>query len=125
MCNIIYGLVSNAYDKRLKVYDAIRSFIDDLLQRGTTDGETLMEMLRETRHAKFLFPVDDDLGGYIDLLYRKGLDLEYKEKELCSESRPCSKERNEKLAEDSYGLKNWFRAQFDTVDSKFRKHLQL
>ena len=75
----------NVYDKRLRVYDAIRGFISDLLRRGTTDDEKLMEMLRETKHAKFLFPVDDDLGGYIDLLYHKGLDLEYKEKELSSE----------------------------------------
>ena len=115
----------NVYDKRLKVYDAIISFIGGSLALGTTDNEKLTEMLRETRHAKFLFPVDEDLKGYIDTLYRKGLDLEYKEKEIHAEPKVRTRERLEKLLEESSKLKDWFNSQYDTVDKKFGKYLQL
>ncbi|UCG54624.1 MAG: hypothetical protein JSV32_08635 [Dehalococcoidia bacterium] len=113
------------YDRRLKVYDAISRFISETLQYGTTDNEKLIDMLRETKHAKFLFPKDDDIKEYIDLLYQKGLDLEYKEKELNSESKVCTQERREQLVEESRKLKDWIKSQFDTVDKKFGKHLQL
>ena len=113
------------YDRRLKVYDAISRFISETLQYGTTNFERLNEMLRETKHAKFLFSKDDDIKEYIGLVYQKGLDLEYKEKELNSESKSCSKDRREQLTEKSSKLKDWFRSQFDTVDTKFRNYLQL
>jgi hypothetical protein len=114
-----------AYDRRLKVYDSINRFIAEILQRGTTDDQRLIEMIRETKHAKFLFPRDDDLTGYIDLLYQTGLDLEYKEEEIRRDSQVCTKKRREKLIEESRKLKDWFKSQFDVVDTKFRKHLQL
>jgi hypothetical protein len=114
-----------AYDRRLKVYDAITRFIAETLQYGTTNNERLIEMLRETKHAKFLFPKDDDIKEYIDLLYQKGLDLEYKEKALNSESKVCTKERREQLIEESRKLKDWIKSQFNTVNIKFKKYLQL
>ena len=61
-----------SYDRRLKVYDAIKRFIAELRQSGTTDNEKLIGMLRETKHAKFLFNEGDDIEKYIDLLYTKG-----------------------------------------------------
>ena len=114
-----------AYDRRLKVYDAITRFVAEIKLFGTTNNEKLIDLLRETKHAKFLFGKDDDIKEYIDLLYQKGLNLEYKEKEIWSESRVCGNEQKEKLIEESRALKDWFTAQFDTVDVKFRKHLQL
>jgi|GEM_PF-2004196 len=115
----------NVYDKRLKVYDAIKSFIGGSLALGTTDDDKLTEMLNETRHAKFLFPVDEDIKGYIDTLYRKGLDLEYKEKEIRAEPQVCTRERLEKISEESSKLKDWFNSQYDIIDKKFGKYLQL
>jgi hypothetical protein len=114
-----------AYDRRLRVYDSINRFIAEILQRGTTDDERLTEMLRETKHAKFLLPVDDDLTGYIDSLYNKGLDLQYKEGEIRADRQVCTQERRERLIEESRVLKDWFKTQFEVVDTKFRKHLQL
>lgn len=114
-----------AYDRRLRVYDAITRFIAETMQCGTTNDERLIEMLRETKHAKFLFTKDDEIKEYIDLIYQKGVDLEYKEKELSGESNICTKERREQLVEKSSELKDWFRSQFDTVDTKFRNYLQL
>jgi hypothetical protein len=109
-----------AYDRRLKVYDTITRFIAETLQDGTTDNEKLIEMLRATKHAKFLFD-NDDIRGYIDLLYNKGLEYEYKEKEIWK----APIEAREKMANDIHEIRKWFRDQFDIVEAKFEKYLQL
>lgn len=99
-----------AYDRRLKVYDAISRFIAETLICGTTNNEKLMEMQRETKHAKFLFENDDDIKGYIDLLYEKGLDLEYKVKAVSGEfRREYTDEEWKKISKGMLELSNWFK----------------
>lgn len=113
-----------AYSKRLQVYDAIQSFIADIAIEGTTNNKLLVAMLRETKYARFLFEEEDDITGYIDNLYDKGLKLEYKDKALSS-SRGLSNEQKEKLVEEILDRKEWFRSQHKVIDSRFKKYLQL
>ncbi len=113
-----------AYPRRLQVYDAIHRFIADIAIEGTTNNEYLIEMLRETKYAKFLFDKKNDITGYVDNLYQKGLKLEYKDKEIRS-TRGLSSEQKEKLGEELLDLKRWFRSQPNVIDSKFKEYLQL
>jgi hypothetical protein len=114
-----------AYDRRLKVYDAIKKFIAEVQKYGTTDNEKLIEMLRETRHAKFLFAEDDDMEKYTTSLYLKGLDLEYKEKAISGKFGKNTEHHQNKLVKDAQEILDWFSAQFSIVDDKFKKYLQL
>ena len=114
-----------AYDRRLKVYDAISRFIAETLQEGTTDNEKLIEMLRETKHAKFLFDKNDGIRGYIDLLYEKGLECEYKERRIRGKFERVTRKAIEKTANDIHEIRGWFRNQLDTVETRFEKYLQL
>lgn len=115
----------DAYDRRLAVRDAIQAFISHIQIEGTTDNERLFAMLRETKHSKFLFDKQDEIQDYIDSLYKKGLDLEYKQKAVDSERKPLPNEKKEKLWAEIMKLKEWFTKQHDVVDSKFEKYLQL
>jgi hypothetical protein len=56
------------YPRRLEIYDSIQSFIAEVSQLATTNTERLVRMLRETRHADFLFD-DDDIVQYIQELH--------------------------------------------------------
>lgn len=111
------------YSRRLEILDATKKFIASIAREGTTDIEKLMEMLRETKHAKFLFKKNDKIVEYINTLYKKGLALEYKEKEI--DRNRLGAENREKLIQTSFELKDWFMKQFEVIDSKFEKYLQL
>ena len=114
-----------AYDRRLRIRDAIQIFISDIEIEGTTDDEHLIAMLRETKHARFLFNKRDGITSSIDSLYQKGLELEYKQKRVESERRPLSKEREEEMWKEILELKGWFTKQHTVIDSMFEKYLQL
>jgi len=111
------------YDRRLKTYDAIKKFIANIGIEGTTDNKELMAMLRETKHAHFLFSEDDKIVEYINTLYKKGVDLEYKEKGI--KNNHLKEENRKKLVLEAHELKSWFGKQYEVIDSKFDKYLQL
>ena len=48
---------------------------------GTATLESMMAMLRETRHAQFLFKGSDDISGFINDFYKKGIDLKFTRQE--------------------------------------------
>ena len=74
-----------AYDRRLRIRDAVQMFISDIEMEGTTDNEHLIAMLRETKHARFLFNKRDGISSYIDSLYQKGSEISYKQERVESE----------------------------------------
>lgn len=114
-----------AYDKRLKVYNAITRFIANIKCDSTTDNEKLMEMLRETKYAKFLFAKDDEIEEYLALLYQKGNDLEYKEKAISGKIGEYTEEKKKKLVKEADEIRDWLKDQYGVVDTKFQKYFQL
>ena len=78
--------------------------------------------MRQPPHARFLFE-DDDIPSFIEVLYRKGTELVYKERELNRETLP--QKQQEKLEQETSTLKKWFEDQHDVVDTKFNKYLHL
>ena len=110
-----------AYDRRVEIYGAIKRFISRILE-SPSDEEQLDIFLRQPPHARFLFE-DDDIPSFIEVLYRKGTELVYKERELNRETLP--QKQQEKLEQETSTLKKWFEDQHDVVDTKFNKYLHL
>jgi hypothetical protein len=70
-------LLIELFGRRVAVYDAMQRFVADTLSSGTTTPDSLVAMLRETRHAQFLFESSDDISGFIKHFYKQGVDLKY------------------------------------------------
>ena len=68
-------LRAELFDRRVAVYDAMKRFVSDIISSGTGEMKSLMEMLRETRHAQFLFKSSDDISGFIFHFYKQGVEL--------------------------------------------------
>ena len=58
-------LRAELFDRRIAVYDAMRRFVADITSSGTATLDSLVAMLRETRHAKFLFKSSDDFPALL------------------------------------------------------------
>lgn len=56
-----------AYDRRIKVYDTIKGLISTVMSQGSAEYPQLTEMLRETKHAIFLFD-EEEITNYIEQL---------------------------------------------------------
>ena len=113
-----------AYDRRIKIYDAIKMFISEIQTIGTTDDEKLTRLLQQTRQAIFLFE-DDQIPQYIKLLYQKGVDLEFIKNKLHNHMVSLSDLERMNLANRARELSEWFSAQHKVVEQKFDKYMRL
>ena len=118
------ALKIDAFERRSRVYDAIREYIGTVLEMGSTDQKIIKSFLVNTRHAEFLFK-DKEILKLIDTLFHKGLDLELNEKLLNSLDGPSSVEERKKLAEEHNILLKWFSDQLEVVKTIFREHLNI
>lgn len=57
--------------------------------------------------------------------YKKGLDLDYKERKLQDKFGPVIGEERETLSSEVLELHRWFAAQLTVVDEKFKPYLKL
>jgi hypothetical protein len=112
------------FDRRIAVYDAMKRFVADTMSSGTTTPDSLVAMLRETRHAQFLFKSSDDISGFIDHFYKQGVEL--KSAQQGHERIRNAQEEPERLRliQRQHDLLLWFGKQSDAVDDKFRPYLQ-
>jgi hypothetical protein len=110
------------YDRRLQVYNAVAEFLAHVTREGTTDRAQLITLLQKTRESHFLF--GSEVSAYITDLYKKGVDLEYYEKQLDHRNLPVGDERT-RLAHQQGELLKWIGNQFDVIQSMFAKTLSL
>lgn len=92
------------------------------MREGTTGRAQLITLLQKTRESHFLF--GSDVSAYITDLYKKGVDLEYYEKQLDHRNLPVGDERT-RLAHQQGELLKWIGKQFDVIQSMFAKTLSL
>ena len=119
----------DVYPKRLQIYDAITKCISIVIILSSPNNEILMNFIKETKHAKFLFKEKDEILHYLKELYTKGLNLEYKISELkqIDHGQRIIKdedERNEIINEISQ-LRQWFIKQNEIVDKKFSRYIKI
>ena len=113
-----------AYDRRLKIYNTIKTFIAEIQTYGTTTKDKSVNLLQETREAIFLFK-DKNISECIDNLYKRGVNLEYIQNRLNKNMRYLKDEERMKLATQSNELFEWFSSQHKIVDEMFDKYLGL
>ncbi len=118
-------LRAELFPRRVAVYDTMKRFVTDIVSSDTTTLDSLLAMLRETRHAQFLFKRSDDISGFIKHFYKQGLDLKFArqghERIRTSEKEP----ERLRLIQREHDLLLWFTEQDDAIDDKFRPYLQL
>lgn len=110
------------YDRRLALSNAVAEFIANVMQSGTADRAQLVTLLQKTRESFFLF--GKEVSDYITDMYKKGVDLEYYEKQLHHANLPVGGERT-RIAHQQAELLKWFGKQFDVIQSMFAKKLAL
>lgn len=57
---------------RMEIHDATRRFLSRVLEAAIVERTWLLDLMRETRHADYLF--GGEVRHHIDGLYKKGLD---------------------------------------------------
>jgi hypothetical protein len=105
-------------DRVLAIYDSIKSFIVEIQQNGTADNELLKRFLQETRHATVLFE-EPEIVEYINMLYRKGVELDYVDKAISKTEGPDM----DRILEKRENLFEWFCGQHDVAEDLFRPYL--
>lgn len=111
------------FDRRLAVYDALRSFLGKIFRDGRTSYEDCLTLLRSTTQADFLF--GPEIPSYIEGLYQKGIELKSLADQLHGDDRlPVGTERN-RVAQDETELLKWFLDQSEIARQHFRKYLHL
>lgn len=118
-------LRAELFDRRVAVYDAMKRFVADITTSGTTTLDSLRTMLRETRHAQFLFKSSDDIFGFIKHFYKQGLDLKFARQDHEGIRSPQEESERLRLIQREGDLLHWFGEQGDAIDDKFRPYLQL
>jgi hypothetical protein len=113
------------FDRRVAVYDAMRSFVADIMISGTTERELLIKMLRETKHVEFLFKPRDDIAGFISHFYEQGVDLQYAQKMHRAIRNAQEEPERLRLIQREHDLLMWFKDQNTVIADKFRPYLQL
>lgn len=118
-----YKYKLDLYDKRFKVYNALRKFLGLLLQKGIENvtQEEIREYNINIKESLFLF--DKDIQDYLELINKKTIDFQHIHQTLVSSK--TSVEGEKQALEIYESLSNWFLAQLDESRNKFLKYLKI
>ena len=109
------------FDRRFAVYDAARTLIGRVITQSHAKNEQIFEFLGGTREAAFL--LDKQIAEYLfKELHHKASLLLTLHSEL--EGLPVGEERTKNI-EHRRQVRNWFEQQYDVLDEKFSKYIQL
>jgi len=114
-------LVSNAnlqlalFERRIRVVDAVRSFLDEFLKAGRADVEKISDLDLEARYAKFLFP--EHITNWINELRQMAIECNYHQ-DMWESLRATSYEE-EKLDADTEAQKKKHFAAMREIKKRF------
>jgi hypothetical protein len=112
------------YERRLRVYKAVQAYLVYILREAKVDIPQAVQMYADASEAAFLF--DKDVQKYIDLLYKKGIQLRSFRQQLYrpdgSVGLPVGTERSH-VADQEANLLKWFGDQLEESKELFRKHM--
>lgn len=109
------------FDRRLAIFEAVRSLIGEIQTSGRTSHEREFEYLRNTRGAIWLF--DRNIVNYLDqTLFQKVTLLNALQAEV--EGAPAGEERTRNIRRQSE-IKAWLGEQHRTLETMFAPYLKL
>ncbi|MBI5021999.1 MAG: hypothetical protein HZB59_11240 [Ignavibacteriales bacterium] len=117
-----YRVRLDLYDRRLKIYEAIMKFLSGISQKGDSTWDEVLEFLRDTKEAKFLFK--GEMKAHLDSIYNRAIKLQSVQEELKNKSLPIGPER-EAFAKQMSEHYKWLKSQYKTTDELFLKYIRL
>ena len=113
------------YDKRFKVYQALKDFIADVIDNPKISPDAVRRFDIATNEASFLF--EDDICDYLTLVRQRSqavghLSLEIEED--LSANREMNEKRSQLVRQNQESL-SWFFDQFSSSKKKFERYLSV
>jgi hypothetical protein len=118
----------DAYPKRFEILTTIQNCIFSIGRSADDSKEAMFTLIRNTQNASFIFNRKDQIKEYIDVLYKKGINLAFKQQKLDNIDRNKLKIKEcdrIHLIKEIYESEKWFLDQNDVVKKKFSKYLQI
>lgn len=117
-------LILDRYDRRLKVYEEVVQILSIILQTARPRFEDLIKFRRAVSEADFLF--GSEIMQYIDEIYKRGIQLEYWNKQCRDYTQDIPEGYDHKKVCDSMHAEiTWFSKQFEPAKLKFKKYLDV
>jgi len=117
-------LILDRYDRRLKVYEEVVQILSIILQTARPRFEDLIKFRRAVAEADFLF--GPEIMQYIDEIYKRGIQLEYWNKQYRDYTQDIPEGYDHKKVCDSMHAEiMWFSEQFEPAKLKFKKYLDI
>ena len=108
------------FDKRWEQFSAIRDFMGKARNNGKVTRDDEYNFMVATRGCKFLF--DDDIKNLVEETFKKAGYLNALEEELKGLTGQEERQRN---VANLRATKDWFEAQINCIENRFKKFLQL
>jgi len=117
-------LILDRYDRRLKVYEEVVQILSIIIQTSRAKFEDLIKFRRAVSEADFLF--EPEIMQYIDEIYKRGIQLEYWNKQFRDSTQPIPDGYDhQKVCDSMHAEFMWFSVQFDPAKQKFKKYLDI
>jgi len=117
-------LILDRYDRRLKVYEEVVQILSIILQTSRAKFEDLIKFRRAVSEADFLF--EPEIMQYIDEIYKRGIQLEYWNKQYRDSTQPIPDGYDhQKVCDSMHNEFTWFSVQFEPAKQKFKKYLDI
>lgn len=106
------------------MYEEVRKILSIILRDAKASTVDLLKFRTSVSEADFLF--GPEIPEYIDLIYKRGLDLgrwneEYRD---CTQTTPKDYD-HKKVCDEMHKELTWLTEQFEPAKDKFRKYLDI
>lgn len=117
-------LVTDRYDRRLRVYEEVRKILSIILRDAEASKKDLLMFRTSVSEEDFLFGTE--VITYIDEIYRRGLNLWRwnQEHRDCTQEIPEGYDHN-KVVEEMHKELAWLSEQFEPAKNMFKKYLDI
>ncbi|MDD2661596.1 MAG: hypothetical protein PHY54_18250 [Methylococcales bacterium] len=111
--------ILDCYDRRLKVYEEIRKFIELVNQKGSPTNDEIKNFKSATHEAEFLF--GSKISHYIAEINLRGFNLMSSN----HSEKTDEKHKDDRLSRVMKAESEWFRKQASEAKMKFKKYLDI
>lgn len=117
-------LIIDRYDRRLRIYEEVRKVLSIILHDAKVSFDDLLKFRTSVSEADFLF--GPEIPEYIDEIYKRGIKLQYWNREY----RDYTQEKPEgydhkKVVDGMHAELEWLTNQFEPAKQKFKKYLDV
>ncbi len=116
--------VLDRYDRRLRVYEEVRTILSIIVRDGKASYEDLLKFRTSVFDADFLF--GPEIMEYIDEIYKRGVKLQNWSGEYRDDTQPKPEGYdNRKIVDGKQSELTWLDKQFEPAKQKFKKYLDI